>query len=87
MKQQEEMRIRARERKLEIERLQDERRRRNANSTDVGALLRPPAGSGYSDAHVLRDGSVAMAFQRTFDPPVPSIEGGGYDIGLAIATP
>ena len=49
--------------------------------------LRPPAGYGYSDAHVLRDGSVAMAFQRTFDPPVPSIEGGGYDIGLAIATP
>ena len=45
------------------------------------------AGYGYSDAHILRDGSVAMAFQRTFDPPVPSIEGGGYDIGLAIATP
>ena len=49
--------------------------------------LRPPAGYGYADAHILRDGSVAMAFQRTFDPPVPSIEGGGYDIGLAIATP
>ena len=38
----------------------------------------------YSDAHVLKDGSVAVAFQKTFDPPVPSIEGGGYDVGLAI---
>ena len=47
-KQQEEMRIRARERKLEIERLQDERRRRNANSTDVGELIRNPDGSFVS---------------------------------------
>jgi hypothetical protein len=39
---------------------------------------------GYSDAHVLRDGSVAVVFQRTFDPLVKSIDGGGYDIGLAI---
>ena len=54
---------------------------------ESACLLSPPAGYGYSDAHILRDGSVAMAFQRTFDPPVPSIEGGGYDIGLAIATP
>jgi hypothetical protein len=44
-------------------------------------------GYGYSDAHVLRDGSIAVAFQRTFDPPVGSIEGGGYDIGLAIIKP
>jgi hypothetical protein len=44
-------------------------------------------GYGYSDAHVLRDGSVAVAFQRTFEPPVKSIEGGGYDIGLAIIKP
>eukprot|EP01052_Picozoa_sp_SAG31_P040439 SAG31_NODE_5856_length_2291_cov_10.778285_1_plen_187_part_00 len=41
-------------------------------------------GYGYGDAHVLRDGTVALAFQRTFDPPSPSIEGGGYDIGLAL---
>ena len=42
-------------------------------------------GYGYSDALVLRDGIVAIAFQRTFDPPtLPSIEGGGYDVGLAI---
>ena len=27
-------------------------------------------GYGYSDAQVLRDGSVAIAFQKTFDPPV-----------------
>eukprot|EP01051_Picozoa_sp_SAG22_P029204 SAG22_NODE_10704_length_520_cov_0.921615_2_plen_49_part_01 len=37
-------------------------------------------GYGYGDAHVLRDGSVVVAFQKTFDPPVPSIEGGGYDV-------
>ena len=41
-------------------------------------------GYGYGDAHVLRDGTVALAFQRTFDPAVPNIEGGGYDIGLAL---
>jgi len=44
-------------------------------------------GAGYSDAHVLRDGDkqvLAMAFQKTFDPPVPSIEGGGYDIAVAL---
>ena len=50
----------------------------------------PPSagGAGYSDALVLPDGSggevLAMAFQKTFDPPVPSIEGGGYDMGLAL---
>jgi hypothetical protein len=36
------------------------------------------------DAQVLRDGTVAMAFQKTFDPPVPGVEGGGYDVGLAL---
>ena len=36
------------------------------------------------DAQVLRDGTVAMAFQKTFDPPVSGIEGGGYDVGLAL---
>ena len=41
-------------------------------------------GYGYSDAHVLHDGSVAVAFQKTFDPPAPGVEGGGYDIGLAV---
>ena len=43
-------------------------------------------GYGYSDVHVLKDGSVAIAFQRTFNPPVSGIEGGGYDVGLAIVT-
>ena len=40
-------------------------------------------GAGYSDAHLLQDGSLVVAFQRTFDPPVPGIEGGGYDLALA----
>ena len=45
-------------------------------------------GAGYSDAFVLRDPadgkrSLAMAFQKTFEPPVPSIEGGGYDLAVA----
>ena len=44
-------------------------------------------GYGYSDATVLRDGNIAVAFQRTFDPPVKGIEGGGYDIGLTIIKP
>jgi len=54
-----------------------------------------PGGAGYSDAHVLHDGNkhvLAMAFQKTFDCPtgppascgVPGIEGGGYDIALAL---
>jgi len=44
-------------------------------------------GAGYSDAHVLHNGDqtvLAMAFQKTFEPPVKSIEGGGYDMGLAL---
>ena len=49
-----------------------------------------PLGSGYSDAHVLSDPAapngltLAMVFQKTFEPPVPSIEGGGYNMGLAL---
>merc|ERR1712190_382787 len=46
-----------------------------------------PGGAGYSDAVVASDGKggqmLVMAFQKTFDPPVPGIEGGGYDIGVA----
>jgi hypothetical protein len=44
-------------------------------------------GAGYSDALVLHDGNesfLAMAFQKTFEPPIPSIEGGGYDMGFAV---
>lgn len=44
-------------------------------------------GYGYGDAHILKDGSVALAFQRTFDPPDHGIEGGGYDIALTIVKP
>ena len=46
-------------------------------------------GAGYSDAHVLPDpaapngATLAMVFQKTFAPPVASIEGGGYDMGFA----
>ena len=44
-------------------------------------------GAGYSDATVVPDGQggrvLLMAFQKTFDPPVPGIEGGGYDVGVA----
>ena len=39
---------------------------------------------GYSDAALVGDGSLAIAFQRTFDPPDHGIEGGGYDVGLAL---
>jgi len=46
-----------------------------------------PLGAGYSDAHLMPDGSLLVAFQRTFDPPVPSIEGGGYDLALARIPP
>ena len=47
-------------------------------------------GAGYSDAIVLPDPEdpnsrvLAMAFQETFHPPQHGIEGGGYDIGLAL---
>ena len=46
-------------------------------------------GAGYSDALVVPDPQapsgrvLLMAFQKTFTPPVPGIEGGGYDVGLA----
>ena len=61
-------------------------------STDSGASFQfvdriYAGGAGYSDAHVIPgpNGSLVlgMAFQRTFDPPNPSIEGGGYNIGFA----
>ena len=48
-----------------------------------------PLGAGYSDAHVVPDAAapsgftLLMSFQKTFNPPVPSIEGGGYDLALA----
>ena len=42
-----------------------------------------PKGAGYSDAHLLHDGTLAIAYQKTFYPPAPGIEGGGYDIGFA----
>ena len=35
----------------------------------------------------LADGSIVVAYQKTFDPPVRSIEGGGYDIGFARIEP
>eukprot|EP01052_Picozoa_sp_SAG31_P000666 SAG31_NODE_19_length_35031_cov_42.510707_17_plen_865_part_00 len=47
-------------------------------------------GAGYSDAIVLPDPQdrhsriLTMAFQKTFHPPRHGIEGGGYDIGLAL---
>jgi len=45
-------------------------------------------GSGYSDAVVMPNGddgyTLAMLFQKTWDPPDPTVEGGGYDMGLAL---
>ena len=48
-------------------------------------------GAGYSDAIVLpadpassQARVLAMACQRTFHPPQHGIEGGGYDIALAL---
>ena len=32
----------------------------------------------------MQDGNLVVAFQRTFDPPDQGIEGGGYDVGLAL---
>ena len=54
-----------------------------------GKSPNPPCGVllfryGYSDAALVGDGSLAIAFQRTFDPPDHGIEGGGYDVGLAL---
>ena len=40
-------------------------------------------GAGYSDIHVLPGGWLGVAFQKTFDPPDPHIEGGGYNLGFA----
>jgi len=48
-------------------------------------------GAGYSDAIVLpadpansQARVLAMAFQKTFHPPQHGIEGGGYDIAVAL---
>ena len=47
----------------------------------------PAGGYGYSDLQPLSDGSgVAIVYQKTFNPPIRSIEGGGYDIGFARVT-
>lgn len=46
----------------------------------------PAGGYGYSDITLLRDGTVAVIYQKTFDPYDGSIEGGGYDLGLARVT-
>lgn len=62
-------------------------------TSDSGATWDPaieiyPHGAGYSDTYVVADESVPggrillMAFQRTFEPPVQGIEGGGYDVAL-----
>ena len=48
-----------------------------------------PLGAGYSDAHVVPDPTspnghtLLMGFQKTFVPPVRSVEGGGYDMAVA----
>jgi hypothetical protein len=63
-------------------------------STDSGAHWELvdrvyPLGAGYSDAHVVADPtspyghSLLMGFQKTFEPPVPGVEGGGYDMAVA----
>eukprot|EP01047_Picozoa_sp_COSAG01_P046328 COSAG01_NODE_4340_length_5121_cov_16.529669_5_plen_68_part_00 len=46
-------------------------------------------GAGYSDSHVVPDPAspggyaLVMGFQKTFQPPVPGVEGGGYDMAVA----
>ena len=53
---------------------------------DFGEIIQK-GGAGYSDALILRGGGekkLAIAYQKTFDPPQHSIEGGGYDIALAL---
>ena len=48
-----------------------------------------PLGAGYSDANIVPDPAAAggytllMSFQKTFNPPVQGVEGGGYDIAVA----
>ena len=47
-------------------------------------------GAGYSDSIVVPDPSspsgatLLMGFQKTFEPPVPGVEGGGYDMAVAL---
>ena len=40
-------------------------------------------GAGYSDIHLLPGGWLGTVFQKTFDPPDPHTEGGGYNLGFA----
>ena len=64
---------------------------------DSGATWEPAIevyapGAGYSDAYVVPDEgepagrTLLMACQRTFEPPVTGIEGGGYNLALARAS-
>jgi hypothetical protein len=47
-------------------------------------------GAGYSDSIVVPNSSapggatLVMGFQKTFEPPVPGVEGGGYDMAVAL---
>ena len=47
-------------------------------------------GAGYSDSIVIPDSSapggatLLMGFQKTFEPPVAGVEGGGYDMAVAL---
>ena len=47
-------------------------------------------GAGYSDSIVVPDPSapggatLLMGFQKTFEPPVAGVEGGGYDMAIAL---
>ena len=50
----------------------------------TGAL--PAGGYGYSDIHLLPDGTVSVVYQRTFNPYDHGIEGGGYDLAVASIT-
>lgn len=47
----------------------------------------PAGGYGYSDIHLTSDGALGVLYQRTFDPPERSIEGGGYDLAFARIEP
>ena len=48
-----------------------------------GTARKPAGGYGYSDIQLLSDGSVGIAYQKTFNPYVGTIEGGGYDLAFA----
>ena len=52
-------------------------------------VTKVPRNAGYSDAHVVPDPTspnghtLLMGFQKTFEPPVVGVEGGGYDMAVA----